>query len=465
MAERKKFNFGNIDKAFSGNGMKETKAAENKFIAESGAETEQKTVVTELLDKIDKPTEVRRAFDARFIPRDKIQFHEKNDYPMEAIEELANSILEYGLISNLEVFYDEENDRYIVESGEQRTRAIDLLIERYDQTPDTESETYRNYLENVKQFAVEGYPCNVKRKRQRKNITEDKAALLDEIESETRLILANELGREKNIERTRQHIQRLNYLYLERNKLLKNEAKVNVNAEIGATLGITERQVQKYKAVDRLIPELQEIFEKKGITLNEGAGYARLSEEDQHRLLELFQAGEDKKEINALSQKLARLQDELLSGRKEIEELEQEKQNALKQIEAEKRAAEQLEEKIRNELADTNQEEIQKLNEKLETARKDMEDYKKHSQLLSKVQQNKQEELEKKLRAKEKRISENANAIRAEARMENCVKTLKSVAEELKVAMGLYKELYCDTCEKTPEEYLSEIQKIWENMC
>ncbi|MFR5450694.1 MAG: hypothetical protein ACLTIG_04700 [Roseburia hominis] len=80
---------------------------------------------------------------------------------------MADTILRFGLIHNLEVLYEEETDSYVIESGERRTRALDYLIAKFGdgrENAETDAAEYKMYLKNVKQYADEGYPCNVKRR-------------------------------------------------------------------------------------------------------------------------------------------------------------------------------------------------------------------------------------------------------------------------------------------------------------
>lgn len=108
-----------------------------------------------------------KAFNFHLVPREKLVFNKDNAYPMEMIEQLADTILRFGLIHNLEVLYEEETDSYVIESGERRTRALDYLIAKFGdgrENAETDAAEYKMYLKNVKQYADEGYPCNVKRR-------------------------------------------------------------------------------------------------------------------------------------------------------------------------------------------------------------------------------------------------------------------------------------------------------------
>ena len=103
--EGRKFNFG-------GSGLS-TREPETTSKSEAPATVNR---AQELVNAIENAG-VNTAFNFKLIPRHKLMFHEENDYPMEAIKELAESILNNGLLHNLDVHFDEENDIYIIEAG------------------------------------------------------------------------------------------------------------------------------------------------------------------------------------------------------------------------------------------------------------------------------------------------------------------------------------------------------------
>lgn len=455
----RKFNFNGVNKVLVGNEPIE----ENK-IEDTAVESNVASAVTNLAIKIDKQPMVKKAFDVRFVPRSKMVFHSKNDYPMEAVEKLAESILEYGLIHNIEVYYEEDTDTYLIEVGEQRTRAIDLLIERYENTEETDTQEYKNYLDNVKQFAIEGYPCNVKRKREHEDLSEEENVLLAEIDSECRLIIANEIQRDRDVVRTSKHIQRLNELYNKRNALLDKNEKINVNVTIGKQLGITERQVKNYKKIEKLIPELQELFEKKGITLKEGTCYASLKEAEQRQILELINDGGNKEEIKQLSAKLMLLQKEINEKEKNIRSLESEKENALKQIDEQKNAAALLEEKIKAEMVGLNDEEVKKLEKELKQALDNKKETEHKLQQMEKEKSKKIQELEEKLQEQtnqKKMSNESMAGVKAALQMENNMKTIETCLSSWEKAMQEYMKNYNpEYMEKTPESFVEELQEL-----
>ena len=463
----RRFNFGSVDKAMSTNAVSEEQNNQN-------ATEVQKTPVTQLLEKIDKPkNDYKKAFDFKMVPRKKLVFHRENDFPMEAIEQRAADILEAGLIHNLEALYDEEQDVYIIESGEKRTRAIDLLIERfrsYDGDPDNPD--YKKYLRHVKQFEVEGLPVNVKYYDPTEYGLEegtDEAEELRQIESKIRVNRANLDVQALEPSFIRKKIEENSELYARRNSLLKRESKVNVNKAIAEEMNISERQVQKYKAISKLIPELQQLFDERGITVNEGAKYAMLDEVEQRQILELITSGADKKEIGALQEKLSQMQKEIDVNRKETEELEKQKQEAFKALEDEKAAAKQLEEKIRAEISKENKEQgiadkqrIDELQKQLDKANENIEKQQSRSKKLEQEQKDKMVDLELKLQAKEKQVLVMPTKIARQAlKLESMLESLQTLVMQFEKEIKAYEEIYDESAgEINPDEFKNK----WNNM-
>ena len=287
--------------------------------------------------------------------------------------------------------------------------------------------------------------------------------------SEIRLTLANEIGRGNDDDRKRTKVVRLNELITRRNELLGEEGKVNVNNEIADTLGITTRQVIKYKSISKLIPELQKMFDENHISLKDGENFSKLDEEEQRQILALIENGSDKQEINSLFEKMKTMKREIDDKKKEIDTLKEETVRAQKEVEREKRNAADLEEKIRlqieKEMEQKNIAELDKLREEL-----------KQTQLKLKVSQNKQdvlenrhkqkvEELEKKLHDKKEQDlhSRDIDFLRVSLQMEEKVKTVRMAVEQLKKAYTEYEGIYVtetERKEKSPEEYETEIKTI-----
>lgn len=458
MAERRKFNLGN-----SGLNTREPNG---------DVSVESKSSMQKLVNSIQNPA-VNTAFNFKYIPRDKLVFHKENHYPMEAIEKLAASILDMGLMHNIDVSYDEETDTYIIDAGEQRTKAIDLLIERYKDFPETDSEDYQRYLYHVQPFE-KGYPCKVStgssRMKMGASLSEDVKRELDKIESRMRIRISNEIGRDPNPVRTKAAIDEMIKLENQRNKLLGNVDGSSIsNKEIGDRLNISSRMVQKYKAIDRLIPELREIFEQKGITLTDGANYANLDETEQRQLLSLIEAGGDKKEIHALYEKLNKLQNEMKSKEKELQSLEKEKAEALKLVENARRDAAELEKKIRTELQHEMEEEgendrkvAEQLQEELEAANQSIERYEKQREKLEEEQAKKVAELEKKLAEQEKEGNTTSFAVtRVALQIDNILNSIDSQTKQLNRMLEEYEGIYqVSSGETAPETYKKKFEQI-----
>ncbi len=465
MSLKRRFQFGETDKMLSaGADMPVREYAEGK---DGEPEEEKQTPVRNAIGRIDEP--VNTAFVSRFVKREKMVFSRENDYPIEAVEKLADSILELGLIHNIEVFYNEDEDIYIVDSGEQRTRAIDLLIETYRDFKDKDSPAYKKYLRNVRLFEEKGYPCKVVMPINDSSLSAEEAALYDDLTRQIRIIEANETDRKKNPAVTRKKIEELDRLMKKRQELLSRSEKINVNEEIGKMLNITERQVTKYKAVERLIPELKELFDRNGITLNDGANYAKLSPEEQRQLLTVIEAGEGKKEVHALYEKLNRLQAEISDREQNMKRLEEEKSAALKMMEEQRRSAASLEDKIRTELANEREEagrgQVNKLQDELALVNASLEEYKKKLERISEEHEKETAELKEKLSEKERNKRTVPPALLKETlHMDTLLRTIAASMRELQEALKKYKQVYEEGCgEKPPEEYEAEIKKLTEH--
>ncbi len=468
MAKQRKFNFGAVDRTLIMNEEIKTEKEESDESRKA-----EKTFVTEQLGRMERMTDYKKAFNFKLVPRKKIVFHKENDFPKEQIEERAESILELGLIHNLEALYDEEQDVYIIESGEKRTRAIDLLIKRYSSyTGNPEAEDYKNYLKNVKQFEVEGYPINVKYFDPSEYDLDENSESADElkqIDSKIRVNRANIDVLVLDSVLIRKKIAENSELYKRRNALVKREDRVNINKTIAEELHITERQVQKYKAISTLIPELQEIFDKKGITVNEGAGYANLDETDQRQLLALLKSGEDKTEVNVLYEQLNYQKKQIEASQKEVQRLEKEKEEIEKAVEKERAVAVQLEEKIRAEVAKEHQEQdaegrkyIKELKEELAKAEENIEQYQRKTENLEKEQQKKVADLELKLKKKETEILVlPTETVRLALKLDGILESMESLMVQFTKTLEKYEHIFNkETGEIEPKEYKDKLQKM-----
>ena len=456
MAQRKKFNLGG-----SRLEMRETENVKQ----EESTESQAQRLVTAI-----ENAEVNTAFNFKMIPRSKLIFHKDNQYPMEAVEKLAASILDVGLMHNIDVRYDEDNDTYIIDAGEQRTRALDMLIEKYRNQEDQESEEYQKYLYHVKPFE-KGYPCKVSSGTSKmKNsmvLTGEAASELDEIEARLRLRISNEIGRGHDAVRTKKCLDEILELENRRNEILGKTDQVT-NRELGEKLNISGRMVQKYKALDRLIPELREVFENQGITVTEGANYANLSPDEQIQLVELIRMGGNKKELAALYDRLNETQNAVKEKERELEELKLEKMTAKEQAEAAKADAENLKQKLQEELRqeydaenEEKRREIEELKNQLFQANRDAEIYEKQKEELE-VRSREIEELKDKLSRSRTAVSgEEAAAMRAAMHLESAVRGVENALAEAAQAMQEYEKQY-DPGKgmKAPEDYTGQIHLL-----
>ena len=118
--------------------------------------------------------------------------------------------------------------------------------------------------------------------------------------------------------------------------------------------------MQKYNAVATLVPELQELFKEKEITLNDGEFYSSLTTEDQLRIVDLIRSGEQgsAREIQQLNKQLKEAEEEKLRAQEAYEEklqqLKEEKESQEEAVaaivEATKRQAEEEKSRIRAEI-------------------------------------------------------------------------------------------------------------------
>lgn len=442
-----------------------TKVEEVSTIPEERVVTDPGIGLQEIVGKLsEKRSNV--PFNLKIIPRRKIIFNEKNDYSQVDLEKLAEGILHFGLIHSLEGFYDEEQDLYVIESGERRTRAIDLLLEKFKDYKDTDSQEYQDYLENVKGFEA-GYPINVKKK---KYLDAGDMSPLDEIDSEIRLMDANEEVRPTNPQDKYKRVTRRAELIERRNALLPYKDRINVNQEVGAVLGMTERQVQKYKGIDSLIPELKEEFLSKNITLAEGANYSSLTEEEQRNILILIQEGkkvttEDikilKKEKEAALTELIHRESEISTLKEESGRLQEEHKQELEKI---KQGLDQEREKIKQEITKeihsnnpdrTRVNELENELEEKDAVQQEIDHKLNESNKLLKQRQEQISKLETELKNLKIKPVQDMERLRLEVRLTTSLDQVVNATSELKKALSAYKKE-----ERGAFDYTKDISKI-----
>lgn len=410
-------------------------------------------------------------FNFKLIPRSRIIFNEKNDYAQVDIEKLAGGILHFGLVHNLEGYYDEEQDLYVIESGERRTRAIDFLLEKYSDYQDTDSQEYKDFLFNVKGYES-GYPINVKRKRFAES---GELSELDEIDSEIRLMDANEEVRPTDPQDKYKRVVRRSELIERRNELLPYRDRVNVNKEIGQTLGMSERQVQKYKNIDALIPELKEEFFRNNISLTEGANYSSLTEEEQQNILKMIQEGKkvSADDIKKLKQEKDAAQTELIQKERELSKLKEESDQLQEKHEKElvklqesikqdrERIKKEISEEILNNSPDRNKvKELEKELKNKEVAQKENDN---NLQKISQNLNNKNSEIEKleaELKQMKNQPGQDLERIRIEVKLSTAIETTMSSVSDIKKSLIAYGKI----SDAGSSKYMDEIEIIVKNL-
>lgn len=405
-----------------------------------------------LTKKLSSPTGAK-AFDFRFIPRDKLRFYEGNDYAQENIESLAEKILDMGLIHNLEAFYVLDTDTYTIDSGERRCRALDLLIDRYRDCKNPEDPGYQKYLRHVKQFE-NGYPCNVRLSLG----SED----LDMLELRIRHYVANEETRDRDPAKTAKRIEELNTLYALRNSSSKE--KVNINKKIGEDLGISDRQVKKYKSVQKLIPELRKKFEENEITLSEGSNYASLNTEEQEELLRLINSGAAKREVEDLYRSISAMKKDISAKEEKIKFLEDEKNAAQDETRRAQEETAMLREKLFQESSKENPEpeKIKALKKEAEESASKLADLEKKHINTMKAKDRQIEILENQIK-KQKDRAATSGGFREATKLDIHISQLREASELLKESYDSYKSAYREGLQSPPPaDYRKEILEILE---
>lgn len=319
-----------------------------------------------------------KAFNIKFIPREKIAFNDNNDFDMEDVESLSVKLLENGLLHNLVALYNEDTDKYVLESGERRLRAFDLAHERFKDVEDIGNKEYQLYEEHIKDLFIHGFPVNVKKAKYQ---DEQELSRVDEIDSNLRKYTANIDVRTYTPQQRAEYTQKIRTLMEEKNQLLYGDKAPKVTqAQLAEATGITERQIRKYDQVQELIPALRAEFEHGNLSINKVPTIAKMSEEEQLVFLDFLQ-----REKNADPAQVKLYMERAERAEREKSELKQEKEQIesdLEELQANRDAeiqkileeSKQKENKIREEIAkaekQSNAERIAKLQDEL-TSEKD----------------------------------------------------------------------------------------------
>lgn len=261
----------------------------------------------------------------KIIPRNKIRFNKRNDYPLDEIDKLKDLILHYGMLQDILVIYSTEEDIYIIEAGHRRTTALDSLINQFkDWEGSPDDPYYLLYQKNVALYE-RGYVCKVIDRLQ-ENVDYDLAdnnMSESVIDSEIRLIITNEGAREISPAVRAKNIQRLSHLLGLKNRGKEKMERLNINRTISEQMNISERQVINYKNTEKLIPELKELFSQEKFSLKTATAYSSLDPAEQMEIYNLISAGNNvtREQIQALKQETALLKSELNERLREIESL------------------------------------------------------------------------------------------------------------------------------------------------
>ena len=246
----------------------------------------------------------KNPFNFKRIPREKIIFNENNDFSMENIEELANSLLKNGLEHNLTGHYDDDRDLYILESGERRIRALDLLnskfgsVTRINELPESEQENFVLFRSNILPLLTEGIPFKVNSFSKEHN--DENENRLDEIRSELRKYATNLDVRQFTPKERSEYISKVKKL-LEEEASLLGKNKVTKD-EIADAIGISRRQLHKYELLDSLIPRFKELFENKKLRIEAVSTLSGLTEEEQQAICNRIDSEDDAQAISFVIQ-------------------------------------------------------------------------------------------------------------------------------------------------------------------
>ena len=246
----------------------------------------------------------KNPFNFKRIPREKIIFNENNDFSMENIEELANSLLKNGLEHNLTGHYDDDRDLYILESGERRIRALDLLnskfgsVTRINELPESEQENFVLFRSNILPLLTEGIPFKVNSFSKEHN--DENGNRLDEIRSELRKYATNLDVRQFTPKERSEYISKVKKL-LEEEASLLGKNKVTKD-EIADAIGISRRQLHKYELLDSLIPRFKELFENKKLRIEAVSTLSGLTEEEQQVICNRIDSEDDAQAISFVIQ-------------------------------------------------------------------------------------------------------------------------------------------------------------------
>lgn len=286
-----------------------------------------------------KDMKAKQNFNFQYIHRDKIDTNPLNKrYAQDDIEQLKESILSTGLLHNICLTKNEDTDRYRLISGERRWHAIGLFTE----------EEYKTHFPS-------GIPSHI-------------MVFDSETDEEIALIAANVEDRDESQEKKRDSILRLKELYELKREQGDTQYK-NINKMIAEKTKMSTRQVTKYTNTAKLIPELQELFNKEEIKIDDASNFSVLSEEAQRKILGIIQR--DGKVNSENLQTIKKQEAEAKELLKSLSQKEDELRKKESLIEELTRQVKKLEQKNESSPDDVTKDEIKELKEAKEKAEKD----------------------------------------------------------------------------------------------
>ncbi|KQB77486.1 MAG: ParB/RepB/Spo0J family partition protein [Clostridium butyricum] len=189
---------------------------------------------------------------------------ENNFYGIREIEELADSIKEFGLMHNL-VVRKKDNETYEIISGERRYRAL-------------------------KSLEYKKIPCQVRE--------------ITDLDAEIMLIQANVEQRELLPSEKMEGIKRLKAIYKQKKANGEELPKGKIRDLIGQDMKLSGTQVGRYQKIDKdLIKPLKEKLDKEELTITQAHTLSSLSIEEQniiHDEIKDLDHKESKEEIETL---------------------------------------------------------------------------------------------------------------------------------------------------------------------
>lgn len=271
---------------------------------------EENTVKMEL-DKMEeqKIMNVQLVLWSKLRPSEMNQFEKYKTTKPDKYKEIKDSIRTYGLIEPLVIIpIDDPTYEYEILGGEHRYHMIGELLEEGDPR-------FKN-----------GIPCNIQPKT------------LAIVDRQIIIELGNISGHNDPSE-VRKSVGRLTDLYQQKNK--EHGTNLSITKQVAGSIDLSEREVQRYKSIsEKLIPELQEAFDHKKLSLERAASMAALPLETQKDIFEFLKekleqdnsisplelqtakkAAEEKgAELKRLQKELEKAQDESRSTSKQLEE-------------------------------------------------------------------------------------------------------------------------------------------------